>query len=373
MIRYVLIGLFFFQCLFAEEYENSKQKLRFFNIDMHISVIADIKNILNSLGHEVVDWSLSGHTWVFGRERAKIDVINENNWTDLSQEKCDRFYERYKDELEQYDGFIVTYPPAFAKLYERFNKPIIIVIPIRYEMPYYPSPEAWKEFDEYLRKGVANNKIFLIANNRGDQIYLKHYTDLDARWIPSLCLYTKGEFSGKLDKFAIHSLGYNWSAHMSSRKIQSPPWGYQWQELYDRRGIIHFPYVNSVMSLFEQYSANMPLFFPSKSFLKKLYEEDREHIFRYLVNTPYSIKLGDLNNLNDSQVLDFWINISDFYNEEDMPYIQYFESFSHLEDLLETVDCFEVSRKMKEHNKIRKAKIFKEWNKLLDEVILSGR
>ena len=36
-----------------------------FNIDLHISVIADLKNIFESLGHEVESKSLSGHTWVF--------------------------------------------------------------------------------------------------------------------------------------------------------------------------------------------------------------------------------------------------------------------------------------------------------------------
>ena len=40
--------------------------MKFFNIDLHISVIADIKKIFTDLGHEVDDWSLSGHAWAFG-------------------------------------------------------------------------------------------------------------------------------------------------------------------------------------------------------------------------------------------------------------------------------------------------------------------
>jgi len=35
--------------------------MKFFNIDLHISVIADLRRIFNDLGHEVDDWTLSEH------------------------------------------------------------------------------------------------------------------------------------------------------------------------------------------------------------------------------------------------------------------------------------------------------------------------
>ena len=34
--------------------------MKFFNIDLHVSVIADIRRIFNDLGHDVDDWTLSG-------------------------------------------------------------------------------------------------------------------------------------------------------------------------------------------------------------------------------------------------------------------------------------------------------------------------
>ena len=67
----------------------SVKKLRFFNLDLQISVIADVKYIFEKLGHEVVNWSISGHTWVFGKERDIVDVVNENTWGRLDQEMCD--------------------------------------------------------------------------------------------------------------------------------------------------------------------------------------------------------------------------------------------------------------------------------------------
>jgi hypothetical protein len=91
--------------------------MKLFNLDCHISVIADLKNIFTDLGHEVVSWSISGHNFIFDREPSKVDVINQQSWWNLDDKMADDFYERYKDELSEFDAFICTYPLTFAKLY----------------------------------------------------------------------------------------------------------------------------------------------------------------------------------------------------------------------------------------------------------------
>ena len=61
--------------------------MKFFNIDLHVSVIRDLRLIFESLGHTVDTLSLSGHNWVFGNEKIKRpDILNESNWFDLSEE-----------------------------------------------------------------------------------------------------------------------------------------------------------------------------------------------------------------------------------------------------------------------------------------------
>jgi hypothetical protein len=72
----------------------------------------------------------------------KMEYIKKNvlfyNWCGFQERKLwNEFYDTYAKELEQYDGFICCYPPIFAMLYQRFNKPIIIDIPIRYEYPWW--------------------------------------------------------------------------------------------------------------------------------------------------------------------------------------------------------------------------------------------
>ena len=262
--------------------------LKFFNLDLHISVIADVKHIFeNHFDHEVENWSISGHSWVFGKEPAQVDIVNQDTWTSLNQEMCDQFYERYKDYLNQFDGFIVTHNAAFALLYEKFDKPIIFVNSTRYESPFTLNPVMWARLNRFLIDGVKRNKIFIVSNNKGDQGYLKYYTGLDSVHIPSLCLYTGAKYTGQRKGFIFHSLPGSGQLERMKWECLEPdlivnhqlPHGYRWQELYDFQGVIHMPYNVSTMSLFEQYSANVPLFFPHRNLLYTIYMKiGRAHV-----------------------------------------------------------------------------------------------
>lgn len=379
---------FFFCCLSAalsastplpDSIPPSSKKLRFFNVDLHISVIADVKDIFESFGHEVVDWTLSGHSWVFDRPGDPVEVVNAGTWQSLNREMCNQFYRRYADFLSQFDGFIVTYSGAFALLYEKLNKPIVIVNPTRYEVPFTRNQNYWDSLDDYLREGVEKNKIFIVSNNKGDQFYLKHYTGIDHEHVPSLCLYTNQQYTGNRAGFIVQAIGNMTRTTMDRFKnkqlIQNAnlPHRYKWNALYDFQGIIHYPYNVSTMSLFEQYSANIPLFFPSKKFIYQLKNECSKDVLSSLSFVPYihpNIP-EDPNNVNDPKVVQRWVDSADFYDEENMPYIQYFDSFEHLEHLLQTVNLREISQKMKEHNVKRKVKVFKQWSDLLERVIQS--
>jgi hypothetical protein len=353
------------------------KRLRFFNLDLHISVIADVRHIFEQQGHEVVDWSISGHTWVFGKERAVVDVVNQNTWMNLSPEMCDQFYERYKDFLNQFDGFIVTHTPAFALLFEKCHKPIIIVNSTRYEQPFTQSPEKWKWLNSYLKKGVESKNIFIISNNKGDQKYLQQQAGIESEHIPSLCLYTRATYTGSRDGFVfkcpfmdVIKRGIYDQSLIQNDKLGHP---YRWQDLYAFKGIVHFPYNISTMSIFEEYSANVPLFFPSKKFLHTLQAIYPDRILNQLsffqvnaLKPPTTPQ--DLNNTNDRKTLNCWVDLADFYDEENMPYIQYFDSFDHLEELLKTVDCKDISQKMKEHNTQRKLFVIEKWKNILSQI-----
>lgn len=360
--------------------EPTRSHLRFFNLDLHISVIADVKDIFESFGHEVVDWSISGHTWVFGKPRQSVEIVNERTWGDLNQEMCDQFYEKYKTFLEGFDGFICTHSPCFSLLYEKFDKPIIIVNSTRYEHPFTRDLNKWKWLNDYLKKGVDAKRVFIVSNNKADREYLKWHTGIESIHIPSLCRYTQAQYSDKRPGFIFKCpfLPEVAKTFQTPQLIQNEnlPTPHQWQELYGFKGIVHFPYQISTMSIFEQYTANIPLFFPSKEFLKTLSEQYPESILHQLtfyqvfgLQSPQS--LGDLNNLHDPKVLQFWIDNADYYDPENMPHIQYFDSIEHLEMMLQNADCHAISKQMAEHNANRRKMIFDRWQKVLEQVIAS--
>ena len=139
--------------------------MKYFNLDLHISVIADIKNVIHSINPsiEIVNWSLSGHTWVFNKRIDAIKYINEHTWKYLNLHMIKEFQNHYDSFLSQFDGFIVAHPNSFVLLYEKYNKPIIMVNSCRYDMPFcfnkkctYKMPNSW-----YSASGKNKTTLFV--------------------------------------------------------------------------------------------------------------------------------------------------------------------------------------------------------------------
>ena len=94
-----------------------------FNLDLHVSVIADVRVALESRGLSLTDWSVSGHTWVFGRERDPVAVVNERTVHDFGEPAVRRFQRAYGSYLKGFRGFVATYPPCFSLLYRGLGAP----------------------------------------------------------------------------------------------------------------------------------------------------------------------------------------------------------------------------------------------------------
>lgn len=357
--------------------------MKFFNIDLHIAVIADIKHILESMGHSVTSWSLSGHNWVFNRKPDKVDVINAKNWRGIDKKMCDDFYNRYKEVLSGYDAFIVTHTPCFAMLYERFEKPVIVVASTRYEEPFGADAARWYRFNTYLRHKIDAGLLVPIANNRYDAAYCELFTGRDWTVIPSLCLYTGMQYSAKNPLFLLAaSFPIQIEADFIKPKQQVLPSPYKWEELADFKGIIHFPYNCSTMSLFEQYTANIPLIFPSRRLLMELYA--KFHPFGLLSqlswNQVHSRPPGssiayfngsdepDPNGFDDLSAMSHWMRLADYYDENWMPHISYFDDFDQIGPLFAGLDTNQISRQMKEANQWRQAEVYRRWQEILDNI-----
>ena len=115
-------------------------KKKFLNIDLHISVIADVINVFNTMfdNIEIENISLSGHNWVFNKPQAYINGLSEN-WRNLNTDIINNLHNMYDSYFSKYDGFICCFPVAFVLLFEKYNKPIIVINPVRYDLPF-----CWK-------------------------------------------------------------------------------------------------------------------------------------------------------------------------------------------------------------------------------------
>lgn len=351
--------------------------MKFFNIDQHVSVIADVAHIFKNLGHQVEDQSLSGHRFVLGKPEPKIMLSDGTQLTCsgvCTQAVCDSFYEANKERLSQYDGFIACYPPEFSLLYERFNKPIIIVNCIRYDHPNTFNPVIRDRLNSFMKSQHESGKLYLINNNLGDQFFTEFFTGIKGMHIPSLCEYTNAKYTGTKDKFVIHDrseITVPGNLTVSLGQIRTSAWKYTWENLYSHKGVIHVPYHNGSMSIFEQYTANVPLFFPSKTYAKELFKQGKifsDLTFYKIEKKPEPEDLNNPNSLRNPEILNKWIETCDIYDTENMKHAQYFESPEHLADLLRTVNCHEISANMAAYNVLRRESTYARWQEILTSI-----
>jgi len=387
--------------------------MRFFNLDCHISVIADITYIFNRLGHSITSWSLSGHNWVFNREASPVEVVTPETWRKLDSAMADEFWDRYGSYLEQFDAFICTYPPAFALLYRKSKKPILIQAPIRYEAPFSDRPEEWLGLNDFIRTEIDNGRIVAVANSLYEKKYCELFTCREWELIPSLCKYTESEWQGIKDVFLYSgkppfkfnkytSIIQNIQRFLSMlersedglfkristkriipiqssyRFVSKSKLGrYGWDTLSSFRAIVLIPYHAGSMSLFEHYAANIPVLVPSKRFLLELWEcygsvgvlseLSWNQIYRLPPKSAIPLKSSDPDpNAYDSrESISFWLDYADYYNSDWMPHLIYFDGWKDLDDKLGSTNFSEVSQNMKAFNEAREAKIFKLWRDCL--------
>lgn len=288
-------------------------------MDLHVSVIADIKHIFVELFQDTViidDWCLSGHAWVMNRDPVIPRHINQFTWRTMNQETINQFIEEYRPMIENYDGFIVTHSPVFCRLFEPFNKPILMVNSCRYDQPYCFTENGNDierlQLNECLQRLNETGLLIPVSNNRADQEYLYLGTGIQSRHIPSLCAYTNTTYNPIYDIPLVYSgVIPDWIPH------QKRVHGMTWNELYTFKAIIHIPYEISTMSLFEQYTAGIPIYIPSRELLKELAQHFGSSYWK--IPPP---------ELTDTSNVDWWLDRADYYNILEHVYI-----FTSWEDL----------------------------------------
>lgn len=353
-------------------------QLRLFNLDLHIGPINDFRAITTPMGVALTDWTISGHADVIGRYREPILGFNAFNWRQLSPRVIDKFLDKYGRYLDQFDGFVTTHTPAFATLFLPLQKPIIAICTTRYEQPFTNQPQSWAWLDDQLKKGVEDGQILVVANNLGDQAYLRYFTGIEAEYIPSLCSYTNAPYNPRHRYFAIGSKSLHCSQMIAERtQYLARPAGQilggraTWRERNSVRGWVHIPYNISQMTIFEQYWENVPIYIPDDEFLLNLWRHDPNGVlselsmYQVLDLPTEALPAGDPNRVRDPEAIRWWLDRSDYGPKGELSQIVRFSSFGHLTDLLESQDDEELSDRIRRSNLQRRELVTSAWGQLI--------
>lgn len=328
--------------------------MKFLNLDMHISVIQDVEHIFTALGHKVDRHSLSGHNWVDGSKKSNLRGVSNRNWTKIDAKTVTKFYKEHKKDFESYDGFVHSYPPSFAMLFEPFEKPIITVTCTRFDFPAFPENYQW--LVEGLRRMSGSGQLTLTANNRLDQMYNEKFLGLETLYVSSLCNYMNQKTEARAGDFLF------WSRYHSTPGIKGLNQDFSILKNYDRNsirnfsGVVHLPYNLSIMSAFEHYWQNIPLYFPSVEFQSELYASNEGSLEEVLFEKT-------------SLYFDkSMIELADWYDQENFAGVRLFNSWADLEQMLANDDLTSIQQEMALNNRSRKTRIYSSWESILEAV-----
>ena len=325
--------------------------MKLFNMDLHISVIGDFKSL--GLDVEITDWCLSGHAHIMNRTRDNPNHINPNTWLDLNPQMIQEFQKTYDSFLQTFDGFIVGYPNVFAMVFEKYNKPIILINACRYDMPFCFKRET-KYIGEYhgcLYRLLNKGLLHTVSNNRVDQLYMGKGCGIKPEYvIPSLCLYTNMKYNPTKPTFLLYS------GNVNHPLISQKSTNFEWKDIGEFRGVIHFPYeAGLTMSMFEHFTAGTPMFIPSKAYWKA-HPNIQSSSAYWGVNPP-----PNLSEFKDDQ---FWIENSCMWETFASPNTVIFDS---IEDLIQKLETFEYTPEGDfRERRIESVKLF--WRQLIAKI-----
>ncbi|KAL9645632.1 hypothetical protein ABK040_015847 [Willaertia magna] len=394
-----------------------KDKMYLWTSDFHAAPIACNRDLLTQVGivtHAEIDFG----NCIFFEDTCKnrLKVLHHDNWRGFSLDPCPNnlrreFFEAYKNdaEMQRVDAVICSHPPANCELYLPFNKSLIVYATTRLEFgrndrfidwrkPYMTpaNKHRWAQWIDNLIRIAKNPRNVIAANNLYDAHYIRYFTGLEVEYIPSWCGDLKVTWNPKKPEFLLgpyrDNLDYPRFSEIEAwkhpimkgllsaldrtksklkflRMRQAYP-HYKLEDLTIHPGIVLIPYQLSIMSFFEMYRMNIPLFVPSKSLMIKWqskYNNQFERIYgdpERLVFTPkerYDPNSNDFDNLN------YWLEFADYFV---FPHLITFDSWEDLIDKIQNkVNLREVSEKMKQFNIMQKEQLKDTWARIKNKIL----
>lgn len=301
---------------------------------------------------------------------------------------------------------------------------------------WFELPERWKKTIKFIHKyhssaNGSKQRLWLVANNMYDLAYTEYFTGIRPVYIPSWCGDLDHSFGHAHDWTGCSLLSYNISdkelyqpefkdlalfvthsnAHMAGADPnhplvkehiaavknfteitgRKPPQVMHSRDVIENhrpevykkyKAVVWLPYQMSVMSFFEFYRQNIPMFAPSKKFLKhfhwevdmlstriygqpdRLTEEIRAYVKENGGMVPEDEDIPSPNLQHHWKNMDYWFGYADFYVFD---HIILFDNFDHLLHLMDTVDLGDVATRMSQFNHMQRESIMLKWNDVFKE------
>lgn len=313
------------------------------------------------------------------------------------------FFNHFKNVpfFKNFDGFICAHPAAVCEMFMPFNKTLIMVLTIPFDHG-RENRERFLLWRKEIQQIVKDPRNVIVSNNLYDREYMNYFTGHRPLFIPALSMNEGVKWNPIRPEFLIHQARGvlerdprfardfidQVSAYSAKKKYNIQIVGnknlykghYTYQQLANHRAFIVFPYIKSLMSLFEIYSMNVPFFAPSLNFLTELERAYGRVIYErtYWTKVPSvdeEAKKYEYSPLDYSlPAFKYWMKWSDFYLWKN---VVLFDSFEDLCDKLMTTNFTQVHENMKKENEERKNYVFSMWEKILrrsfTDVVYKGK
>jgi hypothetical protein len=247
--------------------------------------------------------------------------------------------------------------------------------------------KSWSKLNDNYQKLLVKSKVVISAMSRYDEEYQVHFTGIR----PYAKLYAHGTFYAKNIPYnpikseilvgPTNGLGRNgkeWieeikhlgaSKNLEFKTVREVYPHYELSNLAEHPAIIIFPYAVMSYSIVDFYAANLSIFVPSIDIMTthrscrdrtvgKLCDDQFEPI-----EAPKTSQHGNFNpNSDDEADYRYWLQFADYYQ---WPFVTVFESWSHLFELLQTLDLRRISESMRAFNRVRQAYALDDWCRII--------
>ena len=376
---------------------SSRRTISILYNDNHNGPIQSSEIALIPLNDTIVDLTFSNQCYIpWACENPNKD-INIDNGLLLPRNVLPRLYHILKKHIfnSPLESSICYHAPALCDIFKPSRKLLIIIASARYNRG-RTDLTRWKNWNENLITISEDLRNIIGATNLYDLEYLRYFTGIRGVLLPSYSKYISDSyhpvqgkpFLFKYDKkvefqnaFFLKCLNYSKKLHTKLQPFNDRPISrhYNDNSVIKHPGIVYIPNRVSMVSLFEHYRMNIPLFFPSLNLLAKWQ-------FKYMAlsnRTCGGLKAGkrsttssipgtihmdgipDPNDDTDIFAIKYWLQYADFYQ---WPHITYYESAGDLVQKLRSVNLKEISKKMKRFNKKAKKELLYSWSSILETI-----